>query len=97
MRIQFEISNPTHDITRSEFSSDSRKRRERADIDLSTVIGGLIKLVPPEERQNIKVKDGAGTIHIFESFEQVKEIYHRDGKIGLYYVGKDSAFEDDSD
>ena len=93
MRIQFEISNPVYDVTRSEFSSHPEERRERADIDLSTVISGMIGLVPPDERQNIKVKDGAGTVHTFESLEQVGEIYRRDGKIGLYYVGKDSAFE----
>ena len=95
MHIQFEISNPTHNVTRSEFSSNPKERRERADIDLSTIISGLIRLVPPEERKNIKVKDGAGTLHIFESFEQVEDIYCRDGKVGLYYVGKDSAFEDE--
>lgn len=93
MRIRFEIKNPAMDVYSPEFSSDPRDARERADIDLSTIVMGLVNLVPPGKRQNIKVKDGDGNVHIFESAEQVKEIYRRDGWIGLYYAGKESPSE----
>jgi hypothetical protein len=44
-------------------------------------------MVPEQDRRNINVTDGTGTIHRYESWDQVKGIYANDGKIGLTYIG----------
>lgn len=76
--MKFNIEIPIH--------LDESDRVSRLEDDLKTIFYTL-KVIPEQDRPNIKVIDGAGTIHRYESWEQVKKIYENDGKIGLSYIG----------
>ncbi len=72
---------------------EGAKREERVQIDIETAISVVHSMIPEEERTNIKIRDGTGIMHKYESFAQIEEMYRRDNKIGMIYVGSDSEFE----
>ena len=86
LEINLEISVPS-DLTDEE-------KEERAEIDIRTIISGIYTAIPKSQRKNIKVIDSSGTTHKYESFDQIKELYRRDGRIRIFYVGKINELTD---